>query len=170
MRREVVRAALLLALLLMVQSLRFVMPLPPFISMFAIGAMVNACLLISLEVAGWRLTMLSASIAPVIAYMQQVLPLPILIFPVAAANLAYLAGYAALRRQNVWLGIAVATAAKIILLWASMNLLLASLELPPAAATMLQNMLGASQLVTGLGGGLLCIFLMRRLQQAGRMR
>lgn len=58
MRREVVRAALLLALLLVVQSLRFVVPLPPFVSMFAIGTLVNACLLISLEVAGWRLTML----------------------------------------------------------------------------------------------------------------
>ena len=170
MRREVVRAALLLALLLTVQSLRFIAPLPPFVSMFAIGTLVNACLLISLEVAGWRLTLLSASIAPAIAYMQQVLPLPVLIFPVAAANMAYIAGYAMLRRQNVWLGIAAATAAKIILLWTSMNLLLASLELPPAAANILQNMLGASQLVTGLGGGLLCIYLMRRLQQAGRLR
>lgn len=170
MRREVVRAALLLALLLTVQSLRFVVPLPPFVSMFAVGTLVNACLLISLEVAGWRLTLLSASIAPVIAYIQQVLPLPILIFPVAAANLAYLAGYALLRRQNVWLGISAATAAKIVLLWTSMNLLLASLALPPAAVKVLQNMLGVSQLVTGLGGGLLCIFLMRRLQQAGRLR
>lgn len=170
MRREVVRAALLLALLLTVQSLRFVAPLPPFVSMFAIGTLVNACLLVSLEVAGWRLTLLSASIAPAIAYMQQVLPLPVLIFPVAAANMAYIAGYAMLRRQNVWLGISAATTAKIILLWTSMNLLLASLELPPAAANILQNMLGASQLVTGLGGGLLCIYLMRRLQQAGRLR
>ena len=73
-------------------------------------------------------------------------------------------------RECMELGIAAATAAKIILLWTSMNLLLASLELPPAAANILQNMLGASQLVTGLGGGLLCIYLMRRLQQAGRLR
>lgn len=169
MRREVVRAALLLALLLVVQSLRFVVPLPPFVSMFAIGTLVNACLLISLEVAGWRLTMLSAFIAPVIAYMQQVLPLPILIFPVATANLAYITGYAALRRQNIWLGIALATAGKAALLWTSMNLLLAGLELPPAVATILQNMMGASQLVTGLGGGMLCVLLMRRMKQAGRL-
>ena len=54
MRREVVRAALLLALLLVVQSLRFVVPLPPFISMFAIGTLVNACLLISLCNCGER--------------------------------------------------------------------------------------------------------------------
>lgn len=101
--------------------------------------------------------------------MQQVLPLPILIFPVATANLAYITGYAALRRQNIWLGIALATAGKAALLWTSMNLLLAGLELPPAVATILQNMMGASQLVTGLGGGMLCVLLMRRMKQAGRL-
>ena len=169
MRREVVRSALLLALLLVVQSLRFVVPLPPFVSMFAIGPLVNACLLISLEVAGWRLTMLSAFIAPVVAYVQQVLPLPVLILPVAAANVAYVAGYAMLRWRNIWLGIAAATVGKVVLLWTSMNLLLTGMDLPVAAAKILQNMLGVGQLLTGLGGGVLCVLLMRRLKQAGRL-
>lgn len=169
MYRELTRASLVLAVMLMMQSLRLVLPLPAFVSMFVIGSIVNACLLMSLEVAGWRLALLAACIAPVVAYIQQALPLPVLILPVVLANIAYMAGYLVLRRRSRWGGIALATVSKVVLLWIAVGALLQSIELPAMGVVILRNMLGGAQIVTGLAGGILCIVLVNKLQKINRL-
>ena len=167
LNRRMIRAALLLALLLVAQGLRLLLPLPPVLSVFLVGSLVNACLLISTEVAGWRLAALSAVVAPVVAYLQQLLPLPILIVPVAAANLAYLGGYHLLRLYNRKLAIVAATVVKAGLLWFSVNFILDWLAAPVGMKSLLQAMLGGAQLITGITGGILCLLLTRKINKAG---
>ena len=164
------RAALLLALMLAVQSLRLIMPLPPFVSMFVIGALVNACLLISTEFAGWKLTLLSAAIAPIIAYLQQALPIPALVAPVAVANAVYISGYALMRPNRLWAGVVAATFAKGAVLWACVKFLLDWLDTPQALSVILQNMLGWAQLITGIAGGAICIVLVGKLKKTGAFK
>lgn len=48
------RGALLLALTLVFQSLRFLIPVPVFLSTFLIGTLVNMCLLVAVEEVGMR--------------------------------------------------------------------------------------------------------------------
>jgi len=147
--QHLTRAALLLAIMLIFQSIRLFVPVPPFVSMFVIGSAVNACLLLAVEQESWRLALVLAVIAPVIAYLQQVLPLPIFILPVAAANSAYVLGYYLGNRfTGYWPAIGIAAVAKAAALF---------------VATALSMMLGWPQLITGLGGGIFGYVILKRL-------
>lgn len=157
-------AAMLLAVMLVCQSLRLIIPLPPFISMFAVGSVVNACLLIAVEQAGWRPAVVLAVVAPVVACLQQVLPSPVFIFPVALSNLAYVLGYSLVFAKNRGLAVAAATAAKVSALYSLVAWAVNWLHFPEAVVKMVTMMLGWPQLITGVGGGLICALIMRRLR------
>ena len=166
--RRLTRAALLLAVMLTAQSLRMVVPIPVVVSMFVIGPVVNASLLLTVESAGWRLALLTACIAPVVSFMQQALPVPALIIPVAAANIGYAGGYALVRGYNRQLAIITAVAVKFVALWFCAEYLLELLELPGIMIDILRNMMGISQIVTGVAGGILCVVLIDRLKLAAK--
>jgi hypothetical protein len=150
------------------QSLRLFMPVPPFVSIFVIGSLVNACLLIAVEIAGWRLALIPAIVAPVVAYMQQVLPLPVFIIPIAAANGAYVTGYMALAERNRLLAVILATAAKFTIIYVAVHGLIKYVALPAKLAAMLTMLLGWPQIVTGFIGGMICLALRKRLQAVSR--
>lgn len=162
--KQMTRMALLLALMIVFQSLRLLIPVPPFVSVFVIGSLVNACLLIAVEMAGWRLALLPAIVAPVVAYMQQLLPLPVLIVPIAAANGAYVLGYKALVEYSRLSAVVLATAAKFVIVYVSVAWLLKYIALPEKLAAMLTMTLGWPQIVTGLFGGMICLVMRKRLQ------
>ena len=166
MNRKLTRAALLLAIMIVLQSLRLWLPLPSYLSLFVIGSAVNACFLIAVEMAGWRLALALACIAPVIAYFQQVLPLPLFILPVAIANSAYLLGYASLRQIHRGLAIATAVLVKMLSMYLSISWILTLVYLPEKLASLLRLMLSWPQLITGVLGGVVCLMLMRRLFRA----
>ena len=161
--RRLARAALILALAVLFQSLRFLLPVPPIFSTFIIGTLVNACLLIAVEAAGWWAAIFIAVVAPVVAWFQQLLPVPLLILPVAAANTAYILIYGALLTKRRWSGLALAALAKTFLLYGSAHLLLMQLAIPSNIAAGVLFVMSWPQLFTALAGGILAYQVARRL-------
>ena len=157
------RTALLLALMIVFQSLRLYLPLPAFVSVYLIGSLVNACLLLAANTLGPRPAWVLAIAAPVVAYLQQVLPLPVLILPIAAANLAYIGGYLLLSSRGSLLAVTTATTAKFSILYLTVTLLSQTLGITGKAATTLTLLLSWPQWITGLGGGVIFLAVRKRL-------
>lgn len=166
---QLARAALLLALTLVLQSLRLVIPLPPLMSTFLIGSLVNACLLIALELTGPGSALTVAAAAPVVAFLQGLLPLPVFILPVAAANAVYIGVFAAGRRWGRPLAVGLAAAGKAAFLSVAVAWLLTLVHLPPKLAAALTFAMGWPQLVTGVIGGLLAAVVVRRITGRDRL-
>lgn len=161
--RILARAALLLALTLVFQSLRLVIPLPPFFTTFIIGSLINACLLIALETVGLAAALVIAAVTPVVAYLQQLLPLPVFIPPVAAANAIYILLTRAGKAWS-WAGaIGLAAVGKTAFLYITFLWLLSLINLPPRLATGLLFVMSWPQLVTAVAGGVLAAVVVRRL-------
>ncbi|MBP2634573.1 MAG: hypothetical protein H6Q72_480 [Firmicutes bacterium] len=161
--RKTSRAALLLALVIVFQSLRLYLPIPPFVSVYLIGSLVNACLLLSVLVAGWRAALALSVVAPVVAYLQQVLLLPVLILPVAAANIAYVGGYLMFAGKNTILAISTATTAKFLIIYLMVTSLIHYIGITGTTATALTLLLGWPQLITGFAGGAVFLSVSKRL-------
>lgn len=162
--RIITRTALLLAVTLIFQSLRFFIPLPPFLSSFIIGSLVNTSLLVAAEKAGLWPALMIASIAPVVAYFQQMLPLPIFIIPVAFGNAAYIVLFSVCLARSRVAGVAVAAVGKAGLLYAAFAWLFTFVAIPPKLAAGIMLTMSWPQLVTGVMGGLLSYLTVRRLK------
>ncbi len=162
--RILTRTALLLSLTLIFQSLRFFIPVPPFLSTFIIGSLVNASLLIAAEKAGLWPAVIIASIAPVVAYFQQLLPLPVFIVPVALGNIAYIILFLIVLRWNRLLSIVSATIGKSGLLYGIFAWLLTFIAIPPKLAAGIMLAMSWPQLVTGIFGGILASLAVRRIK------
>jgi hypothetical protein len=162
--RLLTRAALLLALTLLFQSLRFVLPLPVFFSTFVIGTLVNACLLIAAETIGLRAALMIGVIAPVVAYLQQLLPLPVFVPPVAVGNIAYVTLFLAVLRWNRWFGIAIASLGKTLFLYSVFAWMLTWIAIPSQLATGLLFVMSWPQFITTIAGGLLATAVSRRIR------
>lgn len=162
--RVVTRTALLLALTLLFQSLRLFIPLPPFFSTWVIGSLVNACLLIALETTGFFPAAVIALIAPVVAYFQQLLPLPIFVLPVALANLLYVWLFRTGVAWGRWQGIALAALGKTVFLYAAFVWLLSFIHIGGKLAAGLLFVMSWPQLVTTTAGGVLATIIVKRLK------
>lgn len=165
MYRYLTRSALLLALMVVFQSIRLVIPVPPFVSMFVIGSAVNACLLLAVELIHWRAAFVLAAAAPVVAAWQQVLPSPIFIIPVAAANLVYVLLYATLLKTNRWLAVGGAALFKVLGLYLMIALTLEFAQLPEKLVAVLNMMFSYPQFITGVLGGIFCYLFTRKLNK-----
>ena len=164
-QKKIARTALLLALTLLCQTLRFFLPVPVFLSTFIIGAMVNACLLITLQAIGLGPALLIACITPVVAYFQQMLPIPIFIVPVAVGNSLYVWLFQRLQRIGpLWPAIGGAALGKAAFFYLAFTWLLTLVKIPPAMAAALMFVMGWPQLVTGVLGGILSHYIWRRLR------
>lgn len=164
--KNLTRTGLLLALTLVFQSLRFLIPLPPWMSTFLIGSLVNAALLVALQALGMRSALLIACVTPVVAWLQQLLPLPVFILPVAVGNSLYIWLFFRLRRAGPeWLAVGSAALGKAAFFFLAFRGLLSVLELPPALSTAILFVMGWPQLVTGLVGGFIAIYAWRRLER-----
>ena len=161
------RTGLLLALTLVFQSLRFLIPLPPWMSTFLIGSLVNAALLVAFLTLGTRSALLIACVTPIVAWLQQLLPLPIFILPVALGNGLYIWLFSRLRRAGPpWLAVGSAALGKAAFFFLAFRWLLSLLELPPALSAGILFVMGWPQLVTGIIGGLFAISIWQRLQRS----
>ena len=158
------RTALLLALTLVFQSLRFIIPIAVFLSTFLIGSLVNACLLIAVETVGVQPALLIAVIAPTVAYFQQLLPLPIFIIPVALGNAVYIVIFSTGKRWYSWLRIGIAASSKMVFMYAAFSWLLTLIAIPVKLAIGLMFVMSWPQLVTGVVGGILASIIKKRLQ------
>ena len=89
MDKTLVRGAMLIALTVVLQSLRLFIPLPPMASMFFIGTLVNMMLAVTVRLAGLKPALLAVVLLPFFAYLQGQLPIPLLIPVVIGGNAAF---------------------------------------------------------------------------------
>ncbi|MDF2572795.1 MAG: hypothetical protein K0R55_4399 [Sporomusa sp.] len=161
----ITRAALLLALTLIFQSLRFFIPLPPGLSTFIIGSLVNATLLLAAEKVGLWPAIMIASIAPIVAYFQQLLPLPVFIVPVALGNAVYIGLFLSnLRWGGRVLAVGLGTIGKAGVLYGAFLWLLTVIEVPPKLAAGIMLAMSWPQLVTGILGGIIAALVVKRIR------
>ena len=99
MTKRITRTGLLLAATLILQGLRLFIPVPPQVSMFVIGSLVNACLVLAVWSVGRKAGLVVACVTPVFAWLEGMLPFLPFIFPVAAGNCAFVLAVGALRRH-----------------------------------------------------------------------
>jgi hypothetical protein len=161
--RIITRTALLLALTLLFQSLRLFIPIPPFLSSFIIGSLVNACLLVAAEKAGLWSGLFIAVLAPIVAYFQMMLPIPVFIIPVALGNAAYICLFLSAGRRGRLPGIVLATMGKAGLLYAAFTWLLTFIAIPAQLASGIMLAMSWPQIVTGILGGLLACIIVKRI-------
>lgn len=90
--RNIVRGALLIALALVLQSLRLFIPLPLPVSTFLIGSLVHMMLVLTLKLSGRTTAILLGILLPLTAYAQGQLALTFLIPVVWLGNILFIVG------------------------------------------------------------------------------
>ena len=145
MDKTLVRGAMLIALTVVLQSLRLFIPLPPMASMFFIGTLVNMMLAVTVRLAGLKPALLAVVLLPFFAYLQGQLPIPLLIPVVIGGN-----------------GLMLAPLAKTICMFTSSLVLLKVLALPEKMVFAIGFMMGWPQMITGICGILLARLITKR--------
>lgn len=163
--KKITYSALLLALALVFQSLRLIVPLPPVVAPFVVGSLVNACLLIAVTTAGLRGGLLIALATPFAAYIQGQLPLPLFIAPVFVGNALLVCCYWLLERKSRFAAIIVAAIMKTVALFIMFSVILAFISLPQKLATALMFTMSWPQLISGVTGGLIAIIVLSRIKK-----
>lgn len=149
MRQRLLRGALLLALAIIFQGLRLLLPLPPVGGMFLIGSLVNMMLLLAVQYAGVVPAIIMGILLPSIAFLQGQLVLPLLVPIVAGGNVIFCLMYYYFKDKFVvWL----IPLAKVLVLYIGTMLLLNWLVIPDKFATMVLFMMSWPQIITGIIG------------------
>lgn len=147
--RTLTGTALLLAVALLSQSLRFILPVPPMISMFLIGSLVGLSMLVATMRYGAVSGLVIAWVTPVIAFMQSMLPFAPFIPLVGIGNSVFVILGRLLQNQPVWLQTFVCSVAKGVVLYGSFSLLFMGFSVPyPIEKAVLLTM-SWPQLITG---------------------
>lgn len=140
-----------MALTVIMQSLRLVLPMPPVVSTFIIGTLVNMMLIITSRISGFKAAALLTILLPVLAYMQGQLLLPLLIPVVIAGNMLYVV---LLRQKRAFVfNYLLPPAVKALLMYLGAYIVLSFLQLENSA--LVKNILfgmSVPQFVTGLLG------------------
>ena len=158
MDKTLVRGAMLIALTVVLQSLRLFIPLPPMASMFCIGTLVNMMLAVTVRLAGLKPALLAVVLLPFFAYLQGQLPIPLLIPVVIGGN----AVFVLICHWGWHRGLMLAPLAKTICMFTSSLVLLKVLALPEKMVFAIGFMMGWAQLVTGICGILLARLITKR--------
>lgn len=158
MDKTLVRGAMLIALTVVLQSLRLFIPLPPMASMFFIGTLVNMMLAVTVRLAGLKPALLAVVLLPSFAYLQGQLPIPLLIPVVIGGNAVFV-----LICHWAWhRGLMLAPLVKTICMLTSSLVLLKVLALPEKMIFAIGFMMGWPQMVTGICGILLARLITKR--------
>lgn len=160
------RTALLLTATLILQGLRLLIPIPPQVSMFVVGALVNACLVVAVLTISWRAGVIVACVTPFFAWLEGMLPLPPFIVPVALVNTVYVLLYYVQQQwriTNGYASVVAATVCKTVVLYGSFYMLFSFVAFPDAVRHMILFAMSWPQLWTGFAGGILGIYLSRRI-------
>jgi len=158
----IVRGAMLLATAVIVQEIRLFLPLPPLLSIFVVGTLVNAVLVVAARFTGLLAAALISFLLPVIALLQGHLAVPLLIPVIFCGNLALVAVCSRLRGKNALL---LAPFCKTVLLYGATYGLLEWLALPKKIAAAVLFTMGWPQLITAFCGIMLAELLLGRLSE-----
>lgn len=165
--QKITRTALLLAVTLLLQGLRLVILVPPQISLFFIGSLVNACLVIAVLRTDLKAGSVIAVAAPVFAYLEGMLPLPFFIPVVAVGNLVYVVFIWALQQYGLR-KLYIAAFLKAIVLFGGFSLLFALVQVPPKITHMILFAMSWPQIVTGIIGLVVGYAVSQRLKKVDR--
>ena len=155
--RIVAQGALLLAVALCVQSLRFLLPLPPLLSMFIIGTGINLMLLLLAHRVGLKGAVLASVALPVTAFFEGQLPLFVFCPAIAVANIIFVMVASRYHRQaRIWL----APLCKAGALYLMSRGIVSVADLPLGMTHTILFMMGFGQLVTAT----VAIFLEKKIE------
>ena len=143
--RIIAQGALLLAVALCIQSLRFLLPLPPFASMIMIGTGVNLMLLFLAHRVSLKGAVLASVALPVTASLQGQLLLFVFCPAIAIANIIFVS--VAIRWQTsrkIWFAPFCKAGALYLMSWGIVTIA----DLPPAMTHTILFMIGLGQLIT----------------------
>lgn len=159
MNKRMTRGAVLIAVAVVLQSLRLVLPLPPMINMFLIGALVNMMLVVIVRSAGMLPAVAAAIILPILAYMQGQLPLLILVPLVMGGNSVYV--YIA---DLLWhKGTMLAPFAKTFCMFVGCMVVFKVFQVEDSLIFTIGTMFGWPQIVTGVAGIIFARTLLKEL-------
>jgi hypothetical protein len=163
MPKQLTRAALLIAVALAVQGLRFLLPLPGLFTMFLIGSLVNMCLVLLARLSALHFAIPGSVILPCVAYLQGQLPFVPMIPVVFIGNLVLL--LVAYKEQG-WRLLLMGPLLKTVAMWAGTGLVLQLLHVGGMPARILQTMMSWPQLVTAFCGIILAGIVLRRVNNS----
>lgn len=154
-------AAFFLAIAVLLQSLRLLMPMIPGpVNMFLIGSLVNMTLVMAVVYTGKVQLAALGLLLPCIAFFQGALPLVLMIPVVGIGNLLYAAIVFWLWKKPA---VYMAAFLKAGALTAGTWLVLLAVQVPGKMGTALSFMMGWPQIITGILGILLAKYLLQRL-------
>ena len=144
---------LLLAIILISQNLRLLVPLPGIASMLITGSLCNLCLLLAGYLASFSGAVILCFLTPVVAFLTGNLMAPLQIPLVGVTSFLYVAGFHFWSRKSEKMAVIIASILRLMGLYGSVYLILALFEVPPALQRLLNMSLGIPQMLTGLLGG-----------------
>ncbi|NLY43379.1 MAG: ECF transporter S component [Clostridiaceae bacterium] len=165
------RTAVLVALALVFQNLRMFLGTSIY-SQFIIGSLVNAVLIVAVGAVNVYSGIVVSVIAPIVAYLQGHLPLPIMIPVVAIGNALIVVVYHLVQKYNKYVGVISGSIVKALFLYLGVQMVLKIVKgtIPDAQFTKMSAALSASfswpQLVTALIGGFIALLVLRMLNRA----
>lgn len=166
-QKAMVRAALFLAIALIAQSVRLLLPLPPVASMLLVGAMVNLSLCLTTWGSGIFYAASLSLLLPVIAYMQGHLLLAPMIAVVFTGNVVFCLTLHAVRKGgSAWKILVFPPLLKAAVLWSGTGIAAGLFHFPGPVQRFLQVSMGLPQWTTAILGTAAALFLWRRLQTA----
>lgn len=87
--KKLVLGGLLVAIAVILQASRLILPLPPLLTTFIIGTLVNMMLVLCVRLNGFTYAVILSILLPIFAYVQGQLVLPMLIPVVALGNVLF---------------------------------------------------------------------------------
>ncbi|WP_270444498.1 hypothetical protein [Anaeroglobus sp. AF13-6AC] len=162
--RNLVRGAILLALAVVLQGMRLIIPVPTPISMFLIGSAVNACLVLIARTTGRTQGVTAAVLLPVFAWLEGMLPLWFFIFPVMVGNIVFVLLVNTARGRGIY----GAAFVKAFVLYSAFFVLLQVVEVPNRIGAGILFVMSWPQIVTGLIGIGIALYAQKRLAEVAK--
>lgn len=166
----ITRTAVMLALTVLFQSLRFIIPVLG--NQFIVGSLVNLALIVAAITIDIKGGLVIAVLAPVIAFIQGQLPLFLMIIFVAAGNAIIVIAYALLYKESFGskiLALVIGAVTKFITLYVLVVMIgipLLFSEIGEKVKTVLSLNFSWPQLVTAAIGGVLALLVIPLLRKA----
>ena len=152
-----VRMALLTAAMIVVQQLRFVLPLPMPVTVFIIGSLLNAFLVVCYRMTDFSCSLLLAFLMVFVAFVQQSFWHPLVILPALLGNICFLAVYSICdaKMKKFWFILILPSAARGTVMSLTMILMFDLLGFGPDQTYAANILFGLLQTATGICGILL---------------
>lgn len=169
--RKLTGTALLLAIALLCQMIRLLLPVTPQVSMFVFGSIVCACMVLATWRYGCKSGLVIALVAPIVAFMQGILPFIFFVPFVALGNITYVLVGKATQNKNLIVRAMSGAIAKTVILFLGFTFLFKvllnvfSAQVPLGVQNTVMFMMSWPQLVTGTIGIIFADIIYRRLEK-----